>query len=74
MKKMTCKQLWWACDMAFHAEDFEAMGAMCKAHVMEVKDDPAHQEAMNDMMKLDPAAQQAKMEGWRAEFDALPHE
>lgn len=60
--------------MAFFAEDFTAMGAMCKAHVMEMKDDPAHQAAMNEMMWLDPTAQQAKMKGWEAEFDALPHE
>jgi len=41
---------------------------------MENKDDPAHQQAMQEMMELDPAAQQAKMDGWRVEFDALPHE
>jgi len=74
MKKMTCKQLWWACDVEFYAESFERMSEMCKTHVMEQKDDPAHQTAMNEMMQLDTAAQQAKMDWWRAEFDALPHE
>jgi len=29
---------------------------------MEQKDDPAHQTAMNEMMQLDTAAQQAKMD------------
>ncbi len=73
MKKMTCKQLWWACDMEFYGEDFESIGNMCKQHVMEVKDDPAHQQAMQEMMSLDPQAQQARYATRKAEFDELPH-
>lgn len=78
MKKMTCKQLWWACDVVFYAETFEAMAEMSKTHGTQMmqEQEPDHLEAMNKMMELmkDPEAMQARFASKKAEFDALPHE
>ena len=78
MKKMTCKQLGWACDMTFYAESFAKMAEMSKEHGTQMmkKQDPEHLEAMAKMWELmkDPAALQTRFAAKEAEFDALPHE
>lgn len=73
MKTMTCKQLGGACDLEFKAETFEAMAELSKAHGMEMaqKQDPAHLQAMAEMMELmkDPQAMADWMENKRANFE-----
>ena len=75
MKTMTCKQLGGACDLEFHAETFDEMAEMSKAHGTEMfeKKDPAHLKAMEDMMTL--MSEPEKMQAWFArkqkEFEAL---
>lgn len=75
MKTMTCKQLGGACDMEFHADNFEEMAEMSRKHGMEMaeKGDKAHLEAMEEMRELmeDPRAMQEWMEDRREEFDVL---
>jgi hypothetical protein len=76
MKTMTCKQLGGACDMAFHANNFEDMAELSKKHGVEMfqKGDKDHLEAMNEMkanMKT-PDAMKTWFENKRKEFDALP--
>jgi hypothetical protein len=75
MKTMTCKELGGACDLEFHAETFEEMAEMSKAHGMEMfeKKDPAHLKAMEEMQALmsEPAKMQAWFEGKQKEFEAL---
>lgn len=70
---MTCKQLAGACDKEFQAETFEEMASLSKNHAMEMKDDPAHQEAMTAMMELmkDPEAMKEWFEGKRKEFEEM---
>ncbi len=68
--------MWWACDMEFHAETFEAMAQMSKTHGSEMmeKQDPQHLEAMNKMRDLmkDPVAMQAWFADKKAKFDSMP--
>jgi predicted small metal-binding protein len=54
MKTMTCNQLGGACDLKFHAETFDEIAKLSKAHGTEMfqKDDEDHLKAMNDMMEL----------------------
>ncbi|MFK7951332.1 MAG: DUF1059 domain-containing protein [Ekhidna sp.] len=76
MKTMTCNQLGGACDLAFHAETFEEIADMSKAHGMEMfeKKDQAHLEAMNKIRTLMTSPD--KMEEWydqkRKEFEKQP--
>ncbi|MDD9953016.1 MAG: DUF1059 domain-containing protein [Candidatus Woesearchaeota archaeon] len=76
MKTMTCTQLGGACETEFHAETFEEMAAMSKNHGMEMREDPAHQEAMQKMMEL--MQDSDAMAKWFAErqeaFEALPED
>lgn len=76
MKTMTCQQLGGACDKAFHANTFEEIAEMSKAHGMEMfqKKDEAHLKAMGEMQQLmkSPDAMKAWFEKKRKEFDALP--
>ncbi len=77
MKTMTCKQLWWACDLEFHAETFEDMASQSKAHGMEMmqQNDPDHLDAMKAMMEKmqNPGEMEAWYNGKKSEFEALPH-
>jgi len=77
MKTMTCKQLGGACDLAFNANTFEEIAALCKKHGMEMfqKKDAAHLEAMGAMKSLmkSPEAMQAWFKNKREEFNALPN-
>ncbi|MEN9692565.1 MAG: hypothetical protein RLZZ330_209 [Actinomycetota bacterium] len=54
MKSMTCKELGGACDVVFDAETFEDLSAQSKSHGQEMakNNDPAHIEAMNQMMEM----------------------
>ena len=76
MKTMTCKQLGGACDLEFHADTFEEMAELSKAHGTEMfeKKDPAHLKAMEEMQALmsEPAKMQAWFAGKQKEFEALP--
>ena len=76
MKKMTCKQLGGACDVAFHADTFEDMAEQSKNHGMEMfqASDMAHIKAMEEMRALmsTPDAMSDWFENKRKEFDALP--
>ena len=75
MKTMTCKQLGGACDQEFHAETFEEMAELSKAHGMEMfqKQDSQHLEAMQKIQELmkNPEAMTEWFENKRKEFDAL---
>lgn len=73
---MNCKQLGGACDKEFHANTFEEMAELSKAHGMEMfqKQDKNHLDAMNkiqDLMKK-PGAMEMWFESKRKEFEALP--
>ena len=76
MKTMTCNQLGGACDKEFRAETFQEMAELSKQHGMEMREDPEHMKAMQDMMKLmqDPQAMQEWFGKKQKEFDALPDE
>lgn len=73
---MTCKQLGGACETTFHANTFEEMAELSKAHGREMyqKGDPSHMEAMNKMMELmhNPEDMEQWFETKRLEFDQLP--
>jgi len=76
MKTMNCKQLGGACDKEFHANSFEEIAEMSKAHgkeMFQIKDE-AHLKAMSEIQKLmqGPDAMKAWFDGKRSEFDALP--
>ena len=76
MKTMTCKQLGGACDEEFHANTFEEMAGLSKAHVIEMfqNNDEGHLKAMNEMQQLmqEPGAMEQWFESKRQEFEALP--
>jgi ribosomal protein L7Ae-like RNA K-turn-binding protein len=75
MKTMSCKQLGGSCDIEFHAETFEEMAELSKAHGMAMfqKQDKAHLEAMSRIQALmkTPGAMQEWFDSKRKEFDAL---
>jgi len=76
MKKMNCKQLGGACEKEFHANTFEEIAELSKAHGMEMfqKQDQAHLEAMNKIQQLmkKPEAMVEWFENKKKEFEALP--
>ena len=73
---MTCKELGGACDKVFTAETFEEMAELSKQHGTEMykANEPAHLEAMGEMMKLmqNPADMKTWFDGKRSEFEAKP--
>ncbi len=75
MKTMTCKQLGGACEREFHAETFEEMAQLSKAHamVMMQQQDEAHLAAMRNMEALmkDPQAMERWFESKKNEFNRL---
>ena len=78
MKTMNCKQLGGACDEEFHANTFEEIAELSKAHGMEMfqKQDKVHLEAMNKIQELmkNPEAITEWFESKRKEFNALPED
>jgi len=78
MKTMSCKQLGGACDKEFHADTFDEMVELSKAHGMEMfqKQDKKHLEAMQKIQELmkNPEAMTEWFESKRKQFDALPHD
>ena len=76
MKTMNCKQLGGACEKVFHANTFEEMAELSKAHGMEMfqEQDKEHLEAMNKIQELmkNPEAMKEWYENKRKEFEALP--
>ena len=78
MKTMTCSQLGGACDMKFHANTFEEMAELAKAHGMEMfqTGDEMHLQAMSKIQILmqSPEDMQAWFESKRQEFEALPQD
>lgn len=78
MKTMTCRQLGGACDKKFHANDFEEMVEMSKAHGTEMyeKGDEDHRKAMNEMQATmkSPQAMHEWFENKRQEFEELPED
>lgn len=76
MKTMSCKQLGGACDKEFHADTFDEIAELSKAHGMEMyqKQDKDHLEAMNKIQELmkKPGAMDMWFESKRNEFNALP--
>ena len=78
MKTMNCKQLGGACDKEFHANTFEEIADLSKAHGMDMfqKKDKDHLEAMNKIQELmqAPEAMTEWFESKRQEFDALPED
>ena len=76
MKTMTCRQLGGACERAFHANTFEEIAEMSKAHAMEMfqQGDQPHLQAMQAMQELmqSPDAMQQWFEDKRREFNAQP--
>jgi len=75
MKKMTCKQLWGACDEEFMANSFEEIWENIKKHGIEMFKigDNAHIEAMDKMkwMMKNPESMKEWMESKRNAFDSL---
>ena len=75
MKTMNCKQLGGACDQEFHANTFEEIAELSKAHGMEMfqKQDESHLEAMNKIQELmkKPGAMEEWLESKRKEFEGL---
>jgi len=73
---MTCKQLGGACDKEFHANTFEEMAELSKAHGMEMyqKGEEKHIKAMGEMQELmkSPEDMKAWFENKRKEFEGLP--
>jgi hypothetical protein len=76
MKTMTCLQLGGACDLKFHAESFDEMADLSRAHGKEMfqMKDEAHLKTMGEMKDLmnAPSAMQQWFEDKRKEFEALP--
>ena len=76
MKIMSCKQLGGACDVEFHAENFEQLTELSKQHAMEMfqKNDVDHLKAMNEMQALmqNPDAMNEWFEDKKRKFAALP--
>ena len=76
MKTMNCKQLGGACDKEFHANTFDEIAELSKAHGMEMfqEQDETHLEAMKKIQALmqQPGAMQDWFESKRKEFDSLP--
>lgn len=76
MKTMNCKQLGGACDKEFHANTFEEIANLSKAHGMEMfqKQEKEHLDAMNKLQELmkNPEALTEWFESKRKEFEALP--
>ena len=76
MKTMTCKQLGGACDQEFHADTFEEIAEMSKAHGLEMfqKGNKAHLAAMNEMQELmkSPDGMKDLFENKKKAFDTLP--
>ena len=75
MKTMTCRQLGGACEHPFHAETFDEIAALSKAHGGEMfqSKEPAHMAAMQKIMAMmnEPGAMAAWMEKQRNAFEAL---
>lgn len=75
MKTMTCRQLGGACDLAFQADTFEAMGELSRQHAMDMQkqQDAPHLQAMQEMGELmqDPEAMSRWFDARRKEFDDL---
>ncbi|MFA9390662.1 MAG: hypothetical protein ACERKD_12690 [Prolixibacteraceae bacterium] len=78
MKKMTCIQLGGACDKVFHANTFDEMAELSKAHGMEMFQlgDDAHMDALGQLMDIvkTPESMKKWMDQKRKEFDALAEE
>jgi len=78
MKTMNCKQLGGACDKKFHANSFDEIAELSKAHGMEMfkKQDHDHLEAMNIIKELmkEPEAMKEWFESKKKEFEALPED
>ncbi len=76
MKTMTCKELGGACDLEFHANTFDEIAEVSKAHGTEMfeKKEPAHLKAMQEMQALmsEPEKMQAWFEDKKKEFETLP--
>lgn len=76
MKTMTCRELGRTCGQAFHAETFDEIAKLSKAHAMTMfaAQDPAHLQAMQAMQERmkDPRALQAWFDERRRAFEALP--
>jgi len=75
MKTMTCLQLGGACDKKFHANSFDEIAELSKAHGMEMfqKKDAVHLEAMGKMSELmqQPQAMQNWFAAKKKEFNEL---
>lgn len=78
MKTMNCKQLGGACDKEFHANTFEEMVELSKAHGMEMfqKQDKDHLEAMSKIQELmkKPDDMAEYFGNKKKEFEALPED
>jgi len=78
MKTMNCKQLGGACDKKFHANTFEEIVELSKAHGMEMfqKQDAEHLGAMSKIQARmqNPEAMKEWFEGNKKQFDALPED
>ena len=76
MKTMTCRQLGGACDLEFHADNFEEISEQSKKHGIQMfgAGDRDHIDAMAEMKKLmeDPKQMQSWLESKQKEFDELP--
>lgn len=78
MKTMNCKQLGGACDKKFHANTFDEIVELSKAHGMEMfqKQDVLHLNAMNEIKEMmqKPELMKAWFDSKKSEFDSLPED
>lgn len=74
MKSMACIQLGGACNLQFFGNEFEELASQSKKHGRDMYElgDPAHLEAMENMMSL---VQAGHFDDWlatrKSEFDQL---
>lgn len=73
MKKATCKELAGACDEIITGNTPEEMGENSRKHAVEKvqSGDSAHQNAMNEMMKMSQEEQQKWYKNFVDNFDNL---
>lgn len=71
MKKVKCRQLAGACDEIITGNTPAEMAENSKKHSMYMAQDPAHQEAMQAMMKMSPEEQQKWYKDFEDNFSSL---
>ncbi len=76
MKTMTCKELGGACDKKFRANTFDEIAKLSQEHAKEMfaKNDTAHLDAAEKMMKFTSKEMNEWFENKKNEFNAQPED